>query len=136
MPPFISIALPVADRAATLRFYREAFGWDPLGEPSEDGIPEPLEFALDARARLTFIPTGGFEWVIGDRAVAAPGTSECLLTMPLDGEAAVDGLTERIRRAGGTVIAGPERQPWGYTAACADPDGHLWQITTEADAGA
>jgi hypothetical protein len=55
MPPVptlapIVISLPIADRRTSCAFYREAFGVDPVGEPAEDGVPEPLQFDLDGAA--------------------------------------------------------------------------------------
>ena len=73
------------------------------------------------------IPRGGFGWVIGDRDAAAPGHSECVLSVGGD----VDALIERARAAGAAIVGEPERRPWGYTGTFADPDGHLWMVTAE-----
>ncbi|MEV5710649.1 hypothetical protein [Actinoallomurus sp. NPDC052274] len=35
------IGMPVADRRRSHTFYREALGLEPVGEPAEDGVPEP-----------------------------------------------------------------------------------------------
>ncbi len=43
----ITVALPVADRRTTFAFYAEGLGFHPLGDPAEDGVPEPLQFALN-----------------------------------------------------------------------------------------
>jgi uncharacterized protein len=66
----------VADRQTSFGFYREALGLEAVGELAEDRVPEPLQFALNAAARLMLIPVGGFGWVIGDREVARRGQSE------------------------------------------------------------
>lgn len=127
-----SVALPIDDRVRAMAFYRQAFGFEPVGEPAEDGVPEPLMFLIDQRTVLLLIPRGGFGWVLGDgRELARPGTSECLLGMAVADEREVDDLVERVRGAGGGVLAEPERKPWGYTALCADPDGHVWQVTVQ-----
>ncbi|GAA1106677.1 VOC family protein [Nocardiopsis metallicus] len=124
-----SVALPIGDRVRAMAFYRDAFGFEPVGEPTEDGVPEPLVFRTGEGALLVLIPRGGFGWVLGEgRELAAPGTSECLLGMSLTTEAEVDALVESVRRAGGAVPAEPEHKPWGYTALCADLDGHVWQL--------
>lgn len=39
--------LPIVDRRASFVFYRDGLGFDPVGEPTEDGVPEPLQFALN-----------------------------------------------------------------------------------------
>ena len=76
-------------------------------------MPEPLQFALNEGVRLMLIPTGGFGWVIGDREVAQPGQSECILSVMAAGEAEADALLERARGCGAAVVTEPARQPWG-----------------------
>lgn len=128
------VSLPVDDRQRAMAFYREAFGFEPIGAPAEDGVPEPLQFRLDERTVLALIPAGGLGWDLGGRRIAPSGVSECLLGVTLGTEPDVDRLVERIRHAGGEVIAEPERQDWGYTAVCADVDGHAWQLTAAPSA--
>jgi len=119
----IVISLPIADRATSHAFY-SALGLDAVGELASDGLPEPLQFELNAGTNLMLIPRGGFGWVIGEHAVAERGTSECVLSLAGD----VDALIAAARDAGATVIAEPEQRPWGYTGTFADPDGHLWMV--------
>ncbi|UGT64963.1 VOC family protein [Nocardia asteroides] len=128
LPPLV-IALPTADRRRAVAFHRAALALEPFGELADDGVPEPLRYRLDARTTLVLIPTGGFGWVLGDRATADPGTSECLLALTLPTEAEVVATLDRARAAGATVITEPAAQPWGFTATFADPDGHVWQLT-------
>lgn len=123
------VCLPTADRVRAHAFYRDGLGLEATGPLADDGVPEPLQFMLNAGTRLMLIPTGGFGWVVGDRAVAESGTSECVLSVTAADEAAVDALVERARRAGATVATEPAPQPWGYAAAFADPDGHVWTVT-------
>lgn len=135
MPSYtpLVVSLPIADRRTSFRFYQEALGLEPIGEPADDGVPEPLQFVLNEGTRMMLIPTRGFGWVVADHEVAPPGQSECLLSLSADGDADVDALVERARTAGATVVQEPEGKPWGYIATFADPDGHLWMVTT-ADA--
>ena len=121
----IIISLPIADRRTSLRFYGDGLGFEPIGEPAEDGIPEPLQFALTEGARLMLVPTRGFGWVIGDHEVAAPGHSECILSVAAGTEQEVDDLVERARR--GRPDRGRARAA-AYTGTFADPDGHLWMV--------
>lgn len=125
----ILISLPVADRPRSLAFYRDGLGLEAPGEPAEDGVPEPLLFVLNDHARLMLVPTVGFGWVIGDHTVAEPGSSECVLGISATTEAEVEAIVERARVAGATIAADPAPQPWGYAAAFADPDGHVWTVT-------
>ena len=122
------ICLPIADRRIAMRFYTDVFGFDAIGEPAGDGVPEPLRFAIDERTRLMLIPADGFGWVLGDLTVATPGTSECVLSISLDSVTDVDRIAMSASRAGGSVLTVPRHEDWGYTALCADPDGHAWQL--------
>lgn len=122
------ISLPTDDRRRAFAFYREALGLEAIGELADDGVPEPLQFELGPGVNLMLVPRGGFGWVIGENAVAEPGTSECLLSRSLPSDPAVDELVERAVRAGATLVSAPGEQPWGYVGTFADPDGHLWMI--------
>jgi len=126
--PSIIVSLPIADRRTSFAFYGEGLGFEPVGEPADDGVPEPLQFALTESLNLMLVPTGGFGWVIGDHEVASPGTSECVLSVDAGSDAEVDATIERARSAGARIVAEPERKPWGYTGTFADPDGHLWMV--------
>ena len=124
------ISLPIEDRPRSHVFYQEALGLTPVGELDEDGIPEPLQFALTDDVRLMLIPTGGFGWVLGDQPAAPPGTSECILSVHADSESAVDALAAKAVAAGAELVTAPIRKPWAYIATFTDPDGHLWMVET------
>lgn len=126
------VGLPIADRRSSFAFYRDGLGFDPVGEPAADGVPEPLQFAVNDGVRIMLIPTGGFGWVIGDRDVAPGGTSECVLTLGAESDADVDATIRRAHDSGAAIVTKPGRQPWGYAGAFADPDGHVWMVTAES----
>jgi predicted lactoylglutathione lyase len=126
------VSLPIADRPTSFAFYQEALGLVPIGEPADDGVPEPLQFVVNDGIHLMLVPTGGFGWVIGDREVAPAGTSECVFSLAAATNAEVEDLVARATRAGATVITEPGPQPWGYVGTFADPDGHLWMVTATA----
>ena len=128
----VVVSLPIADRRTSFTFYREGLGLPAIGEPAEDGVPEPLQFALNEGVRLMLVPTGGFGWVIGEHEVARRGHSECVLALGTGTEAGVDELVERAREAGAEIVTEPGQQPWGYSGAFADPDGHVWMATSES----
>src|SRR5699024_10973327 len=102
-PSAVVVALPIADRLATMTFYTEAFGWQPVGEPEADGVPEPLQYRLAAHVMLMFIPTGGFGWVLPGREIASADVSESLLGLTLPDQHQVTSTIEAMRAAGGTV---------------------------------
>jgi predicted lactoylglutathione lyase len=126
--PFV-IALPTDDRVRAHAFYTEGVGLVAVGEPADDGVPEPLQLRLAPEVHLMLIPRGGFGWVTEPHAVAEPGTSECQLSWTVESEAEVDAAVERARAAGAEVLAAPEAKPWGYAGLFADPDGHLLMVT-------
>ena len=115
--------------AGSHEFYRHALGHETIGEPADDGVPEPLMFVLNADTRLMLVPTVGFGWVVGDQAVAQPGTSECVIGITAANDAEVSAIVERARKPGARVATEPSPQPWGYAAAFFDPDGHMWNVT-------
>ncbi|MEU5945172.1 VOC family protein [Micromonospora sp. NPDC047465] len=127
----VVVSLPIADRPTSYRFYSEGLGLDAVGEPAEDGIPEPLQFALNDGLRVMLVPVGGFGWVIGRHEVARRGHSECVLSLSAATSAEAAQLVERARAAGAEVVVEPGQQPWGFAGAFADPDGHLWMVSAE-----
>jgi uncharacterized protein len=127
----VIICLPTADRRTSFEFYRNALGLEPIGELADDGVPEPLQFVVNDGLRIMFIPTGGFGWITGEHDVAAPGSSECVLSITATGESGVDEVLERARLAGAEIVTEPGNQDWGYAGAFADPDRHVWMVTAE-----
>lgn len=128
----VVVSLPIVDRRDSFAFYRDGLGFDPLGEPAEDGVPEPLQFALNDGVRVMLVPTGGFGWITGDHDVAPRGGSECVLTLGTETDEEVDAMIQRAHKAGAAIVTAPGRQPWGYAGAFADPDGHVWMVRSEA----
>jgi uncharacterized protein len=127
----IIICLPIGDRRTSFTFYRDGLGFGPVGEVADDGVPEPLQFVVNDGLRLMLIPTGGFGGVIGDRDVATRGSSECLLNLAAETNAGVDEIVERACKAGAESVISPGHQPWGYAGAFADPDSHVWLVTSQ-----
>jgi len=126
----ILVSLPVGDRVRAHEFYVAGLGLRAIGEPADDGVPEPLLFELNPLARLMLVPTVGFGWVIGDHEVATPGSSECVLGIGAASDEEVQEIVERARSAGAVVATEPAPQPWGHAAAFTDPDGHVWTVTS------
>ncbi|GLY25750.1 VOC family protein [Micromonospora sp. NBRC 101691] len=125
----VVVALPIADRRESYRFYQEALGLTAVGELASDGVPEPLRFVVNDGLHLMLVPSGGFGWVIGPHEVAPRGQSECLLNLGFATSDEVDRAFERVRGAGAETVTEPSAKPWGYTGVFADPDGHLWELT-------
>ena len=130
-----TLCLPIADRAVSHTFYT-ALGFATVGEPGEDGLPEPMQVEVSAGLRVMLIPTGGFGWVIGGRDRSARGTHECMVVIGMPSAAEVDDLIRRAEDAGAEIVYAAANQSWGpgdhvdaYSGVFADPDGHLWQVS-------
>lgn len=126
-----SIALPIADRKRSYRFYR-ALGMDTPGTMADDGVPEPLVVDVQGFA-VILVPTDGFRYVLNGRPTSPPTASECILSLELTDRSDVEAWHREAVAAGATSISAPEPRPWGYTAVVVDPDGHAWEATA-ADA--
>ncbi|MGC4770142.1 VOC family protein [Micromonospora sp. DT44] len=55
-----------------------------------------------------------------------------MLRLDADTTEEADAIVERARAAGAEVVVEPIAQPWGYSGVFADPDGHLWMVSTAA----
>jgi len=115
----VVVCLPITDRQASFAFYRDGLGFEPVGEPAEDGVPEPLQFTLNDGLRVMLVPVGGFDRITGDHDTAPNGCSECVLTIATNTPTndGVAKLIHRARAAGGTMVTAAGQQPWDY----ADP---------------
>lgn len=139
-----TLCLPIRDRQAAHAFYT-AMGFVAVGAPGDDGLPEPLQFAISSGLRVMLIPAGGFGWVIGGRRRSPRDSHECLLVIGRATEAEVDELMRRAEDAGAEIVYAAGHQTWGpgqreqgsaepqdpdaYAGAFTDPDGHLWQVS-------
>ena len=124
----VILALPTEDRRKSYDFYA-SLGLKAIGEPGDDGLPEPLQFEVNSGLRLMFVPPGGFGWVTNNRPTATGEQTECLLGLPVNSPEDVDSVVSQVGQAGGQVVMAPASQPWGYSAVFADPGNHLWQVT-------
>jgi uncharacterized protein len=135
----ITIALPTRDRPRSHVFLRDGLGLETPGEVAGDGVPEPLRATLSESCEVMMIPTGGFKWVTGqlgdepmDAATlpAPEDPKQCLVTIELGSRDEVEARYATAAALGRGVLA-PEPAPWvDYRAIVADPDGHLWQLTS------
>jgi len=128
MPHAIVVSMPIADRAASHHFYADGLGLKALGNPTVDGLPEPLQFVVNEGLHLMLIPTTGFSWGLADRPVAVAGQIEAQFTMVMDDDDDVRDLVRRVEEADGAVLIPPTDNETGYSSVLSDPDGHQWVI--------
>ena len=119
------ITLPIEERARAHRFYSDALGLEPVGEPWTDGIPEPLQFKLGDGVNLMLDPAHGIRLGARRAARGRRRTERVPASVPCDEDAEVDVVMERADRAGATVVLRPRRSPGATTGSFTDPDGHL-----------
>jgi uncharacterized glyoxalase superfamily protein PhnB len=112
--------LNVADAAAAIRFYTDAFGAvETFRLPSDDG--KKIMHAVMAIAGGTIFLSD----VAPPREPAAVA-----IALGLDGAPAVDALADRVAAAGAAVTFGPQDMFWGDRfAEITDPFGHRWMLT-------
>jgi catechol 2,3-dioxygenase-like lactoylglutathione lyase family enzyme len=115
------ITLGVSDLARARRFY-EALGWRTGAAPDDDVVffqARGMIVALwsrEALARDSVVEDGG-------------GWGGITLAHNVASPAAVDAVVEEARAAGGSVRREGAETFWGgYSAAFADPDGHVWEV--------
>lgn len=107
----------------------DALGLETVGDPGDDGLPEPLQFRLGEGVNLMLIPRRGFGWVLGEQPAAEPNQSESIVNLVVEQDEDVDSLIAAAESAGAEVKLRPESKSWGYTGSFTDPDGHFWAVT-------
>lgn len=120
MTKSIFINLPVADVAASVRFY------EAIGMVKDD------RFSNEQGAAMVWTDTISFMVLAHDfyntftpkRIVDARTDSQMLLALSLEDRAAVDAITEAALAAGGREAHPPEDLGFMYSRAFEDLDGH------------
>jgi predicted lactoylglutathione lyase len=115
------VTLGCRDMPGTRTFY-EALGWsDPKvhGDHTVFWQAGAMVFALwkrdDMNESTGLADDGGYGGVMLAYNVGSP--------------AEVDAVMAEVERAGGRVVAAPQKMSWGgYSGAFADPEGHAWEV--------
>lgn len=124
MTKMIFVNLPVADLAASTRFY-EAIGCTKNEQFSND-----VAVSMVWSDTIVFmLLTHGFYSTFTDKQIIdAHKTSGVLLALSRDSKAEVDEITEAAGKAGGTAdVRPPQDMDFMYGRAFADPDGHVFE---------
>ena len=123
MSKMIFVNLPVADLAASKRFY-EALGFTNNPQFSDDTAAcmvwsETINVMLLTHAKWrTFT----------NRPIPPSTSSEVLLCLSCDNRVAVDAMNKAASANGGTAYINPMQDlGFMYNRNLADPDGHVWE---------
>jgi catechol 2,3-dioxygenase-like lactoylglutathione lyase family enzyme len=137
-----AIMLAVSDLDRALRFYREGLG---LESPGIIGTEFVGDETSPAGAVAMFQLHGGLILALYPRSELAkdasiplgpPGSGEFSIGHAVASKADVDALLARAEAAGATLTDQPHDRPWGiYSGYFRDPDGHLWEILWNPEAG-
>lgn len=122
--PTLSSALVYQDPRAALEWLESALGFE-LVMLIEDGDGNLAHSEM--RLGNSLIMVGG-EWTEHHRS---PASLDGRITQSLHLHIAedVDAHCERVRQAGGEIVAEPETQFYGdRTYRCRDPEGHMWTV--------
>ncbi|MBF6328834.1 VOC family protein [Nocardia transvalensis] len=129
------ITLGVDDLERAVAFYRDGLGLSTPGIIGTEFVRQAdrpggavAMFTLDSGLILSVYERTDLALDAGVAAEATTGTPISLGWF-VESRADVDGVLERVRAAGGTVVRAPLERPWGiYAGYFADPDGHLWEV--------
>lgn len=124
---FSTVALGVAEPAASERFYVQGLGFAVDSRPLAG-----LVYLASGPTRIALYPADRLATYAGTEARPAGGV---VLALNLGDEAEVDRRFAAACAAGGTGLRPPGRLDWGgWGATLADPDGHVWELVCPGDA--
>jgi catechol 2,3-dioxygenase-like lactoylglutathione lyase family enzyme len=118
------ITLPVADLAASRRFYVDGLGWPPAFEADGDVI----FFRVGPTVMLSLWARAGFEEEVGPLP-AGGGIPPLTLSHNMPDVAGVDAVLADAAAAGAHILRPAQHRDWGgYSGYFADPDGFRWEV--------
>jgi uncharacterized glyoxalase superfamily protein PhnB len=127
-PPLIS-ALCYQDPKAALRWLEKAFGFE-LFMLIEDGEGNLVHSEMRFGNAAVMI---GNEWSDDHKSPRAIGGKNTQ-TVHIQVAGDIDAHCERVRAAGGEILAEPQTQFYGdRTFRCRDPEGHIWTLGQTVD---
>src|SRR4051812_35551581 len=122
MTKMIFVNLPVTDLPASIAFYK-ALGFEQNPQFSDDTAACMVWSETIYTMLLTHAKWRSFT----QRPLPPAGTTGVMLSLSLEGRAAVDAMNEAAAAHGGQADVNPmEDHGFMYTRDLADPDGHMW----------
>ena len=134
MTKTIFISLPVADLAASTRFY------EALGFRNNPQFSDATSACMAWSEAIQVMLLTHAKWRnFTQRPFPPAGSSGHMLSLSLDSREAVDAMNRAAAAHGGQADANPaEDYGYMYSRDLADPDGHLWAtfwLDSQAAAG-
>jgi catechol 2,3-dioxygenase-like lactoylglutathione lyase family enzyme len=126
------IALPTQNLRRAFEFYRDGLGLELANPRPDGGMPEPVEFRLNAGSHLMLVPSDGFAFVLGGHAAldaSAARLHECVIGIPCATQSELERVFAAATQGGATPVEAPAQQPWGYSATFRDFDGHTFLLS-------
>lgn len=122
MTRMIFVSLPVADLAASMRFYES------LGFAEHTGFTDETAACMMWSEAINVMLLTHAKWrTFTSRPIPPPTSSEVGLSLSCENRAAVDRMAEAARAGGGTVDVNPvQDHGFMYGRDVLDPDGHVW----------
>jgi catechol 2,3-dioxygenase-like lactoylglutathione lyase family enzyme len=130
MKPRVSlITLLVDDLQRSLAFYRDGLGLATEGiVGTEFEYGAVVFFDLQGGSKLALWPRSSLARDSGI-PVAAPSSTEFMLSHNVASKAEVDAVMEQAQKAGAVIVKPARDAFWGgYSGYFQDPDGHLWEV--------
>jgi len=127
--PWISPAITVKDVEAGLKFYADAFSFEPAGSmQDDDGNTNYAHMLYKGQMVLMMMPE--MSWGKNCRTPASTGVEAPIgLYVYCDD---VDVLYQQAKQSGAKVVEEPVDMFWGdRLARLQDPDGYVWTFATK-----
>jgi uncharacterized protein len=131
-PRINCITLAVDDLKKSLAFYRDGLGLPTKGNADD---ADHIVFELQNGFYLVFVERSEFAGYTKfiNQTGAEKGTSECILSYFASSKEEVDIILKQAETASGIPSIEAKEQPWGYAGFFKDPDGHMWEVTWNAN---
>ena len=118
--------LPVKNLDKTDKFYK-TIGFKPNGKKYK--TDELVSFLAGSNKLIIhFFKQKIFEKFVGNKAVNATKSSEIIITIGAKTKKEIEKITGKVEKAGGKVIAKPNRYDGYFGSTFADPDGHKFNF--------
>lgn len=124
MASHIFINLPVNDLKKSVKFFT-ALG---LSFNPEFTDKNAACLILSDSTFVMLITKSFFKTFTNKDISDARQATEVLIAIQVDSRERIDQVTNKVKKAGGLLISGPQDLGWMYQQSFADLDGHMWEL--------